>query len=249
MKHRVLLPVLLSLLVLALTVARLPAALLDGALAKASGGTLRLADSHGTLWRGQGMLATPDGRGQLHALRAIGWQLQASASPLGLVLELEEHGQRQARVRLGPAGVSVEALAIEMPLAALAAGINHPVARAGWRGQLQLASQGLGCDWQQTCEGALRLRWLDAGLDIVPGRGLGSHDVLLKALGQRFEISVATLEGALRVSGNGMVDINGQGRFEGAIDGDPDIVDRIPNVMDQNARASGTRGRVLISLP
>lgn len=246
MRRRLLL---LVLLVLMLTVARLPAALLDVALAKLSGGTLRLADSQGTLWHGQGMLATPDGRGQLHALRAIGWQLEASASPAGLVLQLDEHGQRQAGVRLGPSGVSVEQLALELPLAALAAGINHPVARAGWRGRLQLASQGLGCDWQQTCEGALRLRWLDAGLDIVPGRGLGSHDVLLKALGQRFEISVATLEGGLRISGNGVVEFSGRGSFNGAIEGDPDIVDRIPNIMDQNARASGTRGRVLISLP
>lgn len=53
-------------------VAGAPATLLDGRIERASNGALRLADADGTVWRGGGTLAAPDGRWTL----PLGWHLE-----------------------------------------------------------------------------------------------------------------------------------------------------------------------------
>lgn len=230
-------------------VARLPAVLMDDVLAQASNGKLRIAATRGSLWRGSGLLAISDGQRQLRAMRTIDWRLGFAPGATALKLVLEEHQRPQADLRLGIGGIAIERLALDLPLDLVAASIAHPVARAGWRGRLVLASDGFSCDWRQTCEGALRVRWQDAGLDIVPERALGTHEIRFTALGRAFDIAVNTLDGDIRVAGSGRLEPSGALSFNGSVEGDPEIVDRMPNIMDRNARLSGTPGRVLVTLP
>ncbi|HRD33748.1 MAG TPA: type II secretion system protein N [Rhodocyclaceae bacterium] len=233
----------------ALFVAHLPAALMDGALARISDGKLRIAAARGSVWQGSGLLAISDGQRRLRAMRTIDWRFGIAPRMLGLTLVLQEHGRPQADLRLGIGGIAVERLALDLPLDLVAASIAHPVARAGWRGRLVLASDGLSCDWRQTCEGALRVRWHDAGLDIVPERKLGTHEIRFTALGRAFDIAVNTLDGDIRVDGNGRLEPGRAFSFSGSVEGDPEIVDRMPNIMDRNARLTDTPGRVLVTLP
>lgn len=246
MKVRILLFVLIT---SAIFVAHLPASLMDGVLAQVSDGKLRIAATRGSLWRGSGLLAISEGQRQLRAMRTIAWRFGFAPGTLGLKVVLEEHERPQAELRLGIGGIAVERLALDLPLDLVAASIAHPVARAGWHGRLVLASDGFSCDWRQTCEGALRVRWQDAGLDIVPERALGTHEIRFTALGRAFDIAVNTLEGDIRVAGSGRLELGGAFSFNGSVEGDPEIVDRMPNIMDRNARLSGTPGRVLVSLP
>lgn len=241
--------VLFLLIAAALFAARLPAALMDSALAQLSNGKLRIAATSGSLWHGSGLLTIADGQRQLRAMRTIDWRFGFAPLTRGLTLVLAEHRRPQAELRLGVGGITIERLALDLPLDLVAASIAHPVARAGWRGRLVLASDGLHCDWRQTCEGALRVRWHDAGLDIVPERALGSHEIRFTALGQTFDIAVNTLEGDIRVDGSGRIAPGGAFSFNASVEGDPEIVDRMPNIMDRNARLSGTPGRVLVTLP
>ncbi|MFN3985105.1 MAG: type II secretion system protein N [Rhodocyclaceae bacterium] len=236
-------------LVAVLALARLPATLMDSALAAGSGGKLRLAAAEGSFWRGSGVLAVSDGQRTLRASRAVTWSFGLSAAPLGAVLHISEHRHPQARLRLTPGGVAIEQLGFDLPLDLVAASVPHPAARAGWRGRLLLSSAGFGCDWRGQCEGGLIVHWRDAGLDIVPDRELGSHEIRLQALGKAFDVQVSSLEGDIRIAGNGRLEPDGRFGFEGVVEGDPDVVDRIPNVMDRNARLTDTAGRVLISLP
>lgn len=232
-----------------LLIVRLPATLMDGMVAQWSNGKLRVAATSGTLWHGAGLLAISDGQRQLKAQRTVAWRFGLAPGTVGLSLILEEHGQPQADLRLAVGGVAIEQLALDLPLDLVAASIAHPVARAGWRGRLVLASDGFSCDWRQACEGALRVRWHDAGLDIVPERALGTHEIRFAALGRAFDITVNTLAGDIRVDGSGRLEPGGALSFEGSVEGDPEIVDRMPNIMDRNARLSGTPGRVLVTLP
>lgn len=246
MKLRILLFVLIA---ATLIVVRLPATLMDDLLARLSDGKLRIAATRGSLWHGSGLLAISDGQRQLRAIRTLDWRFGLAPETLGLDLVLEEHQRPQADLRLGIGGLTVERLALDLPLDLIAASIAHPVARAGWRGRLVLASDGFSCDWRQTCEGALRVRWQDAGLDIVPERALGTHEIRFTALGSAFDIAVNTLEGDIRVAGAGRLEPGGAFSFNGSVEGDPELVDRMPNIMDRNARLSDTPGRVLVTLP
>ncbi len=240
---------LLLLLTLALVVVRLPASLMDTLLARASGGTLRLVEAHGSVWQGRGVLAISAGQRTLQAVRAVEWSLDGQGSPLGLGLRISEHGHPQGRVWITPDGVDLAHLEVDLPLPLIAAAIPHPAARAGWRGRLLLGSSGFGCDWRTSCEGALTVQWRDAGLDILPERELGAHEIRFQSVGRAFDITVHTLEGDLRVNGGGRLEADGRFNFQATVEGDPEVVDRMPNVMGRNARLTGTPGRVVVSLP
>ena len=236
-------------LTLILVVARLPASTMDHTARALSGERLRVLDTTGTFWRGSGMLAVDDRQRGPIAMRRIEWQFAPSWQRGGLTLQLAEHGRPQAGVLVTGGGVSLHQLALDLPLELLAGATTHPAGRAGWRGRLDFGSPGLTCDWRGRCDGALRVHWSDAGLDILPERHLGSHEIRLQARGTDFDIDVRTLDGELRIDGSGRFDLHGQFAFNATVEGDPDIVDRIPNVMDRNARRLDHPGRVAITLP
>ena len=237
------------LLVAAFMLARLPGTCMDSVVARLSDERVRLVNVEGSFWSGSGLLALSADRRHLRPARALAWRFGLRRDGPGVTLTLSEHGQRQVLIVLSPTGWLIEDLHIELGLDLIAAAVPHPVARAGWRGRLSLDAQGLACNWQPSCEGELQVRWFDAGLDIVPGRPLGTHALAMQALGNRFNLDLNTLEGDIRIQGQGQFTPSGQFNFSASVEGDPEIVDRIPNIMDRNARASGTTGKVLITLP
>ena len=236
-------------LTLTILLVRLPAGLMDHVADRASAGKLRLTSVEGTFWAGRAMLAIPDGRRGLKASRAIEWRFALDPARGGLNLALSEHGQVQARLSLRPDGARLDQLNLELPLELITAAIAHPAAKAGWQGRLDLQSNELFCSWSGACDGRARIEWRDAGLDIVPERHLGDHEILLHAVGSVVAVKVRTLDAAISIAADGTLERNGHFSMSGAIEGDPDLVDRLPNIMDRNARLSGKSGRTLISFP
>jgi len=226
-----------------------PASLMDIAFARLSGGKLRLAAAEGSLWNGSAILATHDGQRTLRAWRPIEWRLRLAPIDGAVIIEILEHDRPQLAVTMTLLGLRVDTLNIDLPAAVIVSGISHPLAKAGWHGDLLLNSRGLVCGWDGSCEGALRAEWSSAALDILPGRALGDHEFTLHALNGEFESSVTTLQGDIRLAGSGRLDRQGNFSFEGSIEGDEEIVDRIPAVMDRNAFPTGQSGRVRIVLP
>lgn len=237
------------LLTLAILLLRLPAGLMDSVADRLSAGKLRLTSTEGTFWAGRAMLATSDGQRGLKASRAIEWRFTLEPARGGLNLTLSEHGRTQARLSLRPDGARLDQLDIELPLELVTAAIAHPAAKAGWRGRLALHSNELFCSWRGACDGRARVQWRNAGLGIVPGRHLGDHEILLHAVGSVVAVKVRSVDAAIRITADGTLERNGHFSMTGAVEGDPDLVDRLPNIMDRNARLSGTRGRTLISFP
>ncbi len=227
---------------------RPPVALLDHAISHASDGRVRLALAQGSLWRGSGTLAISDGEG-VRPLRHIAWHLRSDLLGAALHLALSEHGHQQARISLTPTGVEFEIARLELPVRLLASASSHPVARAGWSGKLITSSPGMSCDWAAHCSGRIDLLWEDVRLAIVPDRHLGDHAIALTAEGERIAAQVSTLRGDLRIEGTGVLGKAQQPSFRARIEGDPEIVDRLPNVMGRNARLTGTPGQADIVLP
>lgn len=236
-------------LALAFTLAGLPATLMDSAVARATDGRLRLASAHGTFWRGHGMLAIADGRRRLIAARPLDWRIGLDWAGTGVTLQLGEAGHVQARLLFSAREVRVDWLHLELPIAIVSAAVPHPAARAGWHGALVLDSSAFACTWQRSCDGTLQVRWHDAALDIVPERHLGDHEVLLHGRGNVIDVDIRTLAGALSIDGRGKIGFDGTATLQATISGDPELVDRMPNIMDGKVQPTGTPGRAMLSLP
>lgn len=235
--------------IMATVLARLPAGLVDAGVRQLSDGRLRIAQAQGSVWRGTGVLALVDAGGRLRAARHLDWRTQWVGYRLALRFLLAEQGQPQLVLMLSPSGMSIEKLTLELPLELLTAAVDHPAARAGWQGGVRIDSNGLACDFRLQCAGQVIIEWHDTRVSLLPGYRLGAHRALLTANGPTVELAVHTLEGDTRIEGLGtLVD----GRVQ-ALDllftGPPDLVGRLPNVLDGHARPTATPGQVRLRYP
>jgi general secretion pathway protein N len=236
-------------LVLAFTLAGLPATLMDSVIARATDGRLRLASAQGTLWRGHGMLAIADRQRRLIAVRPLDWRIGLDWGSAAVTLQVGEAGHVQARLLVSAREARVDRVHLELPLSIVSAAVPHPAARAGWHGALVLDSAAFACTWQRSCDGTLRVRWHDAALDIVPERHLGDHEVVLHGRGPVIDVDLRTLAGAPSIDGHGKIGLDGSATLQATISGDPELVDRMPSIMDGKVRPTGTPGRAMLSLP
>ncbi|MCB1906267.1 MAG: type II secretion system protein N [Rhodocyclaceae bacterium] len=233
------------LLVLALAVLglwRMPATVLDRALAGSSDGRLRLLDAAGSVWSGSGTLASLSGDGRAAQPWLQGhWRAEFAGLLAGRVgWRLSERDDTVVHLQFTPGGIEIVSAALDTPLGPLLDSLPHPLARAGWRGAARLESPGIRCDWQGACTGPLRLTWIDAGVDLLPGRRFGDYELTATARGKAGSLIVRTLAGELRISGDGGWDERQRLRFDGRIEGPAEIVGRLPNVMDGIAFPTGS---------
>ncbi|NMG54997.1 type II secretion system protein N [Aromatoleum aromaticum] len=235
------------LLGLALALLRLPASLMDLVVASASDGRLRIAAAEGSFWRGSGTLATSDGRRRLRAMRPVSWHLGTAGSALSV--QFGEQGSAPAQLLISVTGADLSGLDLELPAALIADAIPHPAARAGWRGNARFSAPAIACNWQSRCNGELQITWREAGVDIVPDQRFGDYLLTLRLVGNRTALEIDTVTGSVRVAGRGELDRNGMGSFAGTVEGDPEIVDRIPNIMDRNAVRGDKPGMIRIMFP
>lgn len=219
---------------LALLLRFAPATLLDRAVSAASQGRLRVLQAQGSLWNGHGVFASlaADGRSAQPWLPGE-WHTEFD-NLVGGVLgwRLSENHRTVLHLRIRGGGAELTELAVDAPLRALLDSIPHPLARAGWLGAVRLESPGWACDWLGACRGSLRLTWIGAGVELVPGRRFGDYELNAQARGKSGQLQVRTLSGELKIDGKGGWDENGRPRFSGRIMGPPEIVSRLPNVMD-----------------
>lgn len=236
---------------LVLLVARAPAGLLDGLLAHFSDGALRLQQPEGSLWHGRGILASRDAGGRsltpwlpltwkadtaALAHLAIGWQFASNGSPVG-------------SVQLAPGGLTVNGLALRAPAGTALASIPHPLARAGWEGDLSIDAPRWHCPPNGRCDGEARLLWRGARSPLFPGRQFGDYELRVTAHDGSLRLVVATLAGAIQVSAVGEAPFGAPPRVDGTISGDPEFLARLPAVAGGAARATGQPGHYEIHWP
>lgn len=217
----------------ALLVASAPAVLLDAALDRASAGRFRLALAEGTLWNGQGRLASADSSASLSPITRLRWEFEPSAlASVRLRWRLAIDGGTPGILEIGPGGVALQRLALQLPPAVALAAVPHAIARAGWRGVLDVSVPALACAWNGRCEGRLQAEWNAGGVDILPGQALGDHRVVATISAPATTLEITALRGlALAVNGKVELASGRRPRVELEIGGNAPLLGRLEGML------------------
>ena len=230
-----------------------PASWLASAVLKISDGRLVLAGSQGTVWNGSAQLVLSGGAGSRDAAALPGrlsWQLRpgwrglhvridaACCTPQGLVLEaLPSWGGVSLRLSDGQSNWP----------ASLLSGLGTPWNTVQPEGELRLSSQGMAVDIVQG-------RVSVAGKAQIEARRMSSRLSTLKPMGS-YRVSITggavttlgleTLEGALRLSGNGQW-AGARLRFEGLASAEPGSETALSNLLNIIGRRDGARSIITV---
>lgn len=230
-----------------------PARWLASTLERASQGQVLLADTQGTLWNGSARLQLTGGQGSFDALTLPGrvhWRLRPAW--LGAQAELKADCCTPAPLRLtstlgwGAARVQVQDGQSHWP-AALLAGLGTPWNTVQLQGQLQLSTTGLTLAWARgraDLEGRLQLDLLDMSSRLSTLHPIGSYRVNIQG-GDATRLTLATLDGALQLSGSGQW-VGQRLRFTGEATAAPGSEAALANLLNIIGRRSGARSAITI---
>jgi len=228
----------------------LPATWLGAMVESETGGRLTLGDAQGTLWRGSAFVGGAAGAGGAVTPLLPGrfsWRLSPMLLLGQVELTLENPDALSQSVNLSGslAQWQVSAASLLLPaerLAGLGAPLNtlapSGTVRLSWT-TLQLARAGQAIDVQ----GRTLLSLVDMGSRMAPVRPLGTYEVAMDWRGQKAEMSLSTVRGALLLSGTGGLD-QGRFRFSGqaqAADGYEDTLGNLLNLLGQRRMVGGKK--------
>lgn len=242
-------------------VAFAPAAWLARGIAAATGERVLLTDTRGTVWAGSAQAVLTGGPGSRDAAALpdrVQWRLGVAG--LGVELRLRQpcclRGEVRVSVAPGWARTTVRVVPSESSTigqwpAALLAGLGTPWNTLQLGGTLRLTSSGMVFE---SVHGRVRFTG-DAALDLAHASSrvstldtLGSYRLMLRgdaARGDAATIDLLTLEGALRLTGNGQWSAAGL-RFRGdaeAVEGSEAALNNLLNII---GRRQGARSVISI---
>lgn len=214
-------------------VALVPASYADAALSQATQGRMRLAQAEGTIWNGSARLVLAEGgaRGadEAGARAALGrddalvsgvaipgridWSIRAWPLLVGQ-LDAQLRFDRVARpvhVHGSWGEVRIDAGAVELPSVQLG-GLGSPWNTVRPAGALSLSWENLVLR-PTGLDGRARIELRGTSSAMTPVRPLGSYRIDVVGRGNRADLSIATIDGPLRLRGNGSFEANRGLRF------------------------------------
>lgn len=246
---------------LAALVVLAPAAWLARAVAGATDGRLLLADARGTVWSGDAVVVLTGGADSRDASALPGrlsWALRWRGSAFDLVLRHACCLNGDVALRWQP-GIGRQQVTVLAPAdgtigqwpAAWLSGLGTPWNTIQLAGSMRLSSPAFGVEWVQ---GRLRVNGsLQLDLDHVASRlstldPLGSYRVVVQgdpAGGDGTAVTLSTLDGALRLNGQGMFS-GGRLRFSGQAQADEGREAALSNLLNIMGRRDGARALITI---
>lgn len=179
-----------------------PAALLDLGLRHATDGRLRLAQAHGALWSGAGLLEVRDASG--HAVgKDLSWSLQPRAlwrGRLDFAVAVDRAAERFP-LSLSMRGVELSDLDLSLPASAIGVAVPQ-MAPLSLRGEIvlhvakfSLVDGILSADAVAT--------WKGAGSALTAVAPLGSYELRFGSVAGALGATLRTLDGPLHLDGHG----------------------------------------------
>lgn len=229
-----------GLLVVGLVVlANYPVYWFQGKLAELTGGRLRVLHSDGTIWSGRAVLGISDG-GKIYTLPdALEWKLSAwePGRPLGIVAN---HPRLSAPLHLGmhSEGISLGEGELRVPAAWLVA-LGAPFNTIRPEGLLKISWQAMSLVDPQL---NVRVLWQDAQSALASIRPLGEYSVELTGKpSQQLNLTLSTLNGALRMQGKGTMVAGSRMNFTGEAWSDSTNKAALTGLLSQMGRLEGER--------
>jgi general secretion pathway protein N len=237
-----------TLAVILTVLAFLPAAWLGPMIERQTGGRLTLGDAQGTLWRGSAFVGGAPGEGGSVTPLLPGrfsWHL----SPLVLLgavsmdLANDQALAQPVHVSGSWSQLQVSAGQLLLPADGLA-GLGAPLNTLALSGTIKLTWNLLDIALQGNTvavSGRTTLSLTDMGSRMSPIKPLGSYEMVMDWHGQRADVVLRTLSGALLLSGNGALE-NGRLHFSGqaaAADKYEDTLGNLLNLLGQRRMVNG----------
>lgn len=231
-----------------------PARWLAAGVTRGSNGMVELADADGRVWRGSARLVLRGGEGSRDAVALPGrvhWRLRPGLTGVQAELRADcctAEAPLGARVspRWGGVQVAVADARSQWP-ASLLAGLGTPFNTVQPEGEMSLSTRGLSLEWlagRPALQGAAELTVRQMSSRLSTLRPMGSYRLSL-AGGSNPTVTLATLEGALRLSGSGQW-VGSRLRFSGEGSAAPGSEAQLANLLNLLGRRQGER--VLITL-
>lgn len=187
-------------------VATMPAALMDGWVRQASGGMVRLASPHGTLWRGAATPLLNLGHGDPLVLNRIHWQVSLRKIFSGNLLVHLREGEKSRKlpvnILLGLHQVELDNVSLELP-AGVIGGLNPILLAMHFQGRVVITTDKLVLGRDGMVQGALTANWHDAGSALSPLNPFGDYRFALDGKGDKVAIDLSTVSGVLQLDGKG----------------------------------------------
>lgn len=238
-----------------------PASWLASSVASATGGHLLIADTRGSLWNGSGVLVLTGGTGARDAASLPGrlhWKMSLKGAGLQLAARQDccINGELLVGIKpgLGRMEVSVENRAdwlVRLPAGVLA-GLGTPWNTLQLGGSLRLSARELRLEsvqgrWRQFGSAQLELVNLSSRISTVAP--LGSYRLELMAdpgAPGSSTLRLSTLEGALQLTGVGVLSPGGKSRFTGEATAAPGREEALNNLLNIIGRRQGARSVLTI---
>lgn len=230
-----------------------PARWLGAVISQASHAQVRLIDTQGTVWRGSARLLLTGGSGSNDETALPGrvhWRLAPAGLGAQVQLSADCCTSTPLNARATP-GWGTLAVRLSDGLshwpAPLLTGLGTPWNTVQLQGQVQLATTGLAVSWvrgRADLQGQARLDLLGVSSRLSTLHPIGSYRVTI-AGGDATTLTLATLDGALQLTGSGRW-VGQRLRFTGEATAAPGREAALANLLNIIGRRSGARSVITI---
>ena len=225
-------------------VATMPASVFAPRAMSASRGALALSDAHGTAWNGSAHAVVSTTGGAI-AFDEVRWRFlpeRLASGRIAFAISAAGAGANgHATLERGWSDWSLHALEARIEATAASAALPW---MAPWRpeGIVTLAAPDL--KWSgNEARGALQAEWRGAAVALSPVHPLGSYRLEAQGDGGPMKISLATIEGPLRVTGRGTFNPPSRASFSGEARAEGEAARTLDPLLDLMGprRADGAR--------
>jgi general secretion pathway protein N len=214
--HRVLLTLLFGSVFVIGLISFAPASLMGSVLERASGGTLMLAQTTGSLWQGSGVVVLRQ-KARYQTLGNYRWNLKLFSA--AFQVQAGEAAPMTARYEPLAGRINIDSMHVTLPVSIIEIAAPQ-LGPYQLQGSLVASSDHLTLDAGRM-DGQITMDWLGAASALSTIRPLGDYRILLKGNGTALDAQLLTLSGKLQLTGNGTFDNASGMRFTGTAQAAP----------------------------
>ena len=233
-------------------VLHLPASVLDVPVSRLSQERVRLALPAGTVQSGRGELWIRDVSGrEWKPWLPVDWRLELRWAGIFPALDLVSNA---GVLVLDRTGLTLTRAEFNVPPALVLSFVNHPLANAQWRGDIQVESRRFFCSWRGIsqevpgCDGQATLRWQSMGSSILPLQNFGSYAALVLAQpqdGGSWRADVTTDSGIVKLHGSAHIKQESF-RYRIAISSENELIGGLNSIAGPSVRRQGNSGEFVL---